>query len=411
MMEWLKKHDVLSKVLAVLIALVLWFYVIGAGDLGGKITVDDISPVFFGSEELAASKNLMVVGEYEIKVEVSGDRNSLISLSSGDIRAEVDVSKITSAGTYELPYTVTLPSAAYKLEKKSPDKLAVKFDEEDVVSVPVRLATDDFAAEGYVVDMNNASIVPKELKISGLQEDVERVSYAQILIDKKKAKSSVVGQFDYAFYDANGKIIKDAEINADFDRVDVSIPVLKTKEVPLTVALQGHDGLKKYVNYSIEPQTILLAGEEKMIDAVTSLDAGVIKLSEVASGAVKKFTVTTPDGIVNMSGITEVSAQIKLEGLAKKTVKTTLIELINTYTLPSGYKVSPVTTSINVDIIGTEEALKQISSANVRAVADLEYIVLSKGKHPVPVSIVIDGVSDAVVAGDETGYSIYVDVR
>ena len=103
------------------------------------------------------------------------------------------------------------------------------------------------------------------------------------------------------------------------------------------------------------------------------------------------------------------SATLEFDGLSKKTVQTTLIEVVNTYTLPSGYKIRPVTTSINVDILGTEETLKKVNSENVRAVADLQSTVLSRGTHPINVAIVVDGIENTAVSNPED-YIIYVEV-
>ena len=111
-MAWLKKHDVLSKAISVLVAAVLWFYVVSVNDFEENYRIKNIEPSFTGVEELMTSKNLMVVGDYEVDIEVSGRRRDILSLNESDIRVEVDISKISSAGTYELPYTVTLPSSS-----------------------------------------------------------------------------------------------------------------------------------------------------------------------------------------------------------------------------------------------------------------------------------------------------------
>ena len=97
-----------------------------------------ITPVFVGADEIRTSKNLVVVGKYTVDIEVSGSRQDIMSLSKADVSVEVDISKITSAGTYELPYTVSLPSSAYTLRSKNPQNLSVKIDEEDIKAVPVK---------------------------------------------------------------------------------------------------------------------------------------------------------------------------------------------------------------------------------------------------------------------------------
>ena len=123
----------------------------------------------------------------------------------------------------------------------------------------------------------------------------------------------------------------------------------------------------------------------------------------------KDFTLTMPEGILNLSGELNATATINLDGLSKKTVKTTLIEVINTYTLPSGYKIRPVTTSLDVVVLGTDEVLKNVNGNNVRAVVDLQSTVLSKGTHPVNATIIVDGITETAVANAEK-YVVYVEV-
>ncbi|MBR5543574.1 MAG: hypothetical protein IKU65_05725 [Oscillospiraceae bacterium] len=410
-MTCLKKYDVFTKAIAFLIAFVLWLYVVNFNDLTKDYKIKDLSPVFVGQEQLSASKNLLIVGDYSVDIEVSGQRRDIISLNRSDIKVEVDLSKVTGAGTYELPYTVTLPSTAYTLRGKNPQRLSVKFDEEDFNVVSVKVVTDDIAADGYVVDKTNVNFVPRELKITGLREEIDKVSYVEAVIPQKNVKANISEKVAYRFFDADGNPLKEiSSIRADYDVIDVAIPVLKTKELPLSLEIQGSDSFKKYVNYSFSPKTMQVAGEESIIGQMTSLVAGTIKISDVSSGMKKTFTVTPPEGILNLSGEINATAEIFLDGLSKKTVKTTLIELINTYTLPSGYKIKPVTTSLNVDILGTDEVLKTVDSSNVRAVADLQSTVLSRGTHPINVSIVVDGAKETAVANAED-YIIYVEVN
>ena len=408
-MTWFKKYDVLSKLIAVLIAVMLWFYVVSVNNYEETFKVKDIVPSFIGAEELMTSKNLMVVGDYSVDVEIAGSRRDILTLNVSDIKVQVDLSSVTNAGTYELPYTVSLPSSAYVLRNKDPQKLSVKLDEEDVRVIPIKITTDEVAAEGFVIDKSNLIITPRELKLTGLQEEIDRISYAEVVLGHKDVKADISGKFSYSFYDVDGRQLKDISVNADYDSVDVVIPVLKIKEVPLSLDIQGADSFIKYVNYTFSPATVKIAGDESVVEQMTSLPVGALKISEISSGMQKTFTITPLEGILNLSGEMEATATVTFDGLSKKTVKTTLIEVVNTYTLPSGYKIRPVTTSIDVDILGTDETLAKVNDKNVRAVADLQSTVLSKGTHPINVSIIVDGVPETAVA-NAGEYVIYVEV-
>ena len=72
---------------------------------------------------------------------------------------------------------------------------------------------------------------------------------------------------------------------------------------------------------------------------------------------------------------------------------------------------------VSVDFVGQsvflhsvgEETLKKVNSENVRAVADLQSTVLSRGTHPINVAIVVDGIENTAVSNPED-YIIYVEV-
>lgn len=408
-MTWFKKYDVLTKLISVLIAAVLWFYVVSVNNFDKEVRFKDLTPSFSGVDEILASSNLTVVGSYTVDIDVSASRENMMALNKSDIKVVVDVSNVTSVGTYELPYTVSLPSSAYTVRNKNPQKLSVKFDEENIKVVPVKLPAEINVADGYVIDQNGVSITPRELRITGLQEEIDKISYVEILIKQKELKATVSGEMEYAFFDVEGKPVEIENITVDYDSVVASIPVLKTKELPLHLEINGSEDMRKYINYSITPETMLVAGEETVIEQLASIIAGSVNISDISSGMEKTFTVTPPEGIINLSGELNATAKIEFDGLRKKTVETTLIEVVNTYTLPSGYKIRPVTNKINVDILGTEESLAKISSANVRAVVDLQSTVLSKGTHPIRATIKIDGVEGCAVANVED-YMIYVEV-
>lgn len=410
-MTWLKKHDIVTKAIAFLVALVLWFVVVNVDDIDETHTFKSIEPVFQGKDELSASKNLLIVGKYTVDIELSGKRGDLLALNQEEIKVAVDVSKITGAGTYSLPYTVTLPSDAFTLRNKKPSTLSVKIDKEDIDVVPVKVLTDGITADGYTVDAANVNIYPTELKITGLQEEIEKISYAQADLEAKNIKTTLTEKVGYSFYDEEGNLLKSlSSVSADYSSIDVIVPVLKIKDLPLALKVTEGEDFTEYVKYTLSPKTVRVAGEESIIDAMTSLTVGEISISEASGDIEKTFELTLPDGVINLSDTKEATAKIKLDGLTTKTVKATLIELSNINTLPDGYRIKPVTTSLDVSIVGKAEDLKGIDNTNVRVIVDLKSTVLSRGTHPVKASIVIDNKKDVKVVNSDS-YVIQVNVQ
>ena len=407
--EWFKKYDVLTKALSVLIALVLWLYVVNVVNPSTEHTYYGISPVFVGEDAIMASQNLMVVGKYTVNVKVSGSRKDIRALDKNDIRVEVDLSSITEPGTHELPITIAPLSSAYTIRRKYPEKLKVTIDKEVTKSLPVEINTDGLVADGYMLYDEGVTKFPHEVRLVGRREEIEKIASVRVQVPQKMLKTSVSGKMEFQYYDINGKQIKKASVTADCETIDVHIPVYKQKEIPLSVDIYGSDSFKNYVRASFEPEKILVAGEESVIEKLSSISVGEIDIFEIGTGITRDYVLSMPEGIVNLSDRESVSANIALEGLSKKTVTTSLVEIINTDSMPTGYKVRPVTKSLKVVVIGTDEALAKVNSGNVRAIVDLKSTALSKGTHPRKATIVIEGVDDVAAANLEN-YTVNIAV-
>ncbi len=409
-MNWFKKNDIFLKLLSLLTALVVWMYVGGANNFQEEYKANGIRPEFIGLDDLRNSKNLVLVGDYFVDIELSGTYSALLSLDEDDIEVEVDLERvgITQPGTYEIPYTVELPSSDYSLLWKDPQKLKVTFDSEKTVSVDVKVFTDKLAAENFYIDREHVVFSPKKLLLSGLQADIEKISYVGVDTGKEHMKSTVSGEFPYKFYDADGKQLKNLSVEADYEFIDVSIPILATKDVRLTLEVQGNENLKKYINYTCSPETIKIAGNESQINVKTEQIVGTVNVSDLYPGYEREFTIIPPDGIINLSEDKTATVKVGLsDDLKSKTVSASLIELRN---VNEGNKVKPLGANKEITIFGTSDSLKAVDSQNVRLIADLNSTVFSKGRHSVSAYVEIDGVSDVFVANPDD-YSVNIEVK
>ena len=310
--NWFKKYDVLTKALSVLIALVLWLYVVNVVNPSTEHTYRGITPVFVGEETIRASQNLMVVGKYTVDVKISGSRKDIRSLDKNDIRVEVDLSEITAPGTYELPITIAPLSSAYTIRRKYPEKLEVTVDKEVVKVLPAEINMDDLVADGYIINYDGVTKFPSEVRLVGRQEEIDKIAEVKVEIPQKKLKASVTGKMEFNYYDGEGKQIKKPSVTADCDAIDVNIPIFKQKELSLYADVHGSEMFKEYVRASFSPESILVAGEESAIEQMTGISAGSIGISEIGSGISKVFELSMPEGIINLSGLESVSAQISL---------------------------------------------------------------------------------------------------
>ena len=410
MMEWLKKYDVLTKALSVLIALVLWLYVVNVVNPSTEHTYHGITPVFVGEETIKNSQNLMVIGKYSVDVKISASRKDIRSLDKSDIRVEVDLSSITEPGTYELPITIAPLSSAYTIRRKNPEKLTVTVDREIDKVLPVEIDTSSLAADGYIVHEEGITKFPSDIRLVGRKEEIDAIAEIRVQIPKKKQKTSISGKMEFEYYDNNGKQIKETSVVADCEIVEVNIPIYRQKELPLSVEITGGELFADNIKQNLDPGKILVAGEEGVIEKMTSISVGRVDISEILSGKKVEYDLTMPDGIINMSGRDKVSATLSVNGLVWKTVTTSKYEIINAGAMPEGSEVKVLTKRLKVVVLGTEDAIAKVNAENVYMMVDLKSNVFSKGKHSQAVDISFKGV-DGVAAIGKEDYVVNFEVR
>lgn len=109
---------------------------------------------------------------------------------------------------------------------------------------------------------------------------------ARVESDEKRDRT-MLDSAALEFLDADGHAITDSSITVlEGEQVEVTIPVLKLKEVPLKFEFSnvpaGYDPAE--LNASISPATIRIAGAADTVDGIESVNAGFINLARVPVG-------------------------------------------------------------------------------------------------------------------------------
>jgi len=396
--KWFEKYDILTKVLAILIAVVLWVYVVSVVDPSGERTISGIVPTYLGSEELLNTSNLIVGNKQDnlIDIKLSGSRAALAAIDEANVKIEVDISKTREAGTYSLAYKVVLPSDDISVVNRKPDRLTVKIDKIVTATVPIKMVFEGSIADGYI--SGETTVTPSTLSVMGLAEEVNSISYAQVTIGKKDLNTSIREEKAYTFYDKNDKPLELKSVQTENSTVEVSYPVLKTKTVPLAVEIvEGGGAKEKNVSYEITPAEITIAGDEKVVDAINEITVGVVDLSKYTNDSKIPFKLIMPEDVQNMSGETAVEVELEVSGLSVKNIETTSIEISN---IPDGYKIEPVTNRLKVLVRGNEESVNKTLPENVRVVVDLSGTILSQGQHTVTGYAVVSGIENVGAVGE-----------
>ena len=406
----MKKSKLITMIISLLAAFLLWVYVVTIVNPEGEITLSDIPVSFSGEEVLREDQGFVITEGKDVTVTAhfSGKNSDLKKLEQyqEEIVAVVDVSKVRSAKEYTLSYDLTLPNSVQQSAVTIFDRRpsTVSFTVQRLVSKSVEVV-GDFSrveiAEDYMLD--SRSFDYETVTVEGPEDIVSSIQCAQVEMSRTNLDKSVTETLSFTLLDENGNAVDTSMLTTNTDRIEVTLNVVKYKTVPLDVEfIDGGGATGKDVSYEIDPPTITLSGDSTVLDTLNKIVLGNIDLASIKNSTeVKPFAIVIPDGAKNVSGEEQASVTIRIKNKETAVIRATNIAFINT---PEGYTPNSVTQLVQVTVRASASDIDKISSSSLRVVADMTGCTQA-GTYQVPVTIYIDGYPDAGVVGE---YSIAV---
>ena len=403
----------LYAILSVLLAFVLWFYVGQEANPEVTNTLGHVQVTFTGLDKLE-ERGLMISqgAEQTVSLRIRATREVWNRLNQGDTTVSIDVSGITEPGEQSVSVTtrvINFPRSitgmdAIDVQYTSPGTVEFTVSRWASKEVPVQGAFSGSVAEGY--QREDFQFTPETVTVSGQEELVEQVDHALVTVSQDDMDATYNEDCAYTLVGADGEPVADAELlTADPATVLTVLPVVQLKEVELTVdIIPGGGATEDDVTVDIEPGTITVSGEAADLAELDSVSLGEIDLSQVFGTLTQKMSINLDSSLTNVSGPTEATVTVTVEGLYTRTLEVDNIDIINE---PDGYQADPVTQSLTVLIRGSQEALESVTASQIRVVADLSDLDLSTGNRTVPVRVYLDGSSDVGVVGS---YNISISV-
>lgn len=388
-------------------AVLIWcFY---TANYGGEETrvFNNVEVAYIGESAMRDSLGLVITYEDTTKVNVSvtGPRRYVLSLTSADLTATVDLSKITRQGDKTLNYTVTYPSdidqSAMTVTRKSPEYVSLSVSKLTTRAVEVRGDFLGTVAEGFAAD--SMTFEPAFVTVTGPEEALAEIDHAYVVVEREDLSSSITAESAFALRNSEGETLELSNVQCEESTVYTTLPISMTKEVALTVTLiNGGGATEANVITDIEPQTITLAGDSTTLAGVNTISVATIDLSDYSAFPETEYTITLPNDTENLSGTNTAKVKLEFSGLASTTFVVSNLDYAN---CPEGYTASIMPSNIVVTIRAPEDILYEIADNNIRAVADLSGITVTS---KVPTTIYVDGFPEAGAVGD---YTLWVDVK
>lgn len=398
-----KFENVLAKVLCVLAAVTLWFYVVGTNTTIEEKNFDGVNVVVRGAETIESTLGLSVIGGYDYNVDLTlqGTRSDMSRASADNITAYVDVSGVKAAGEHSLEIKVELPNGV-SLVGQSTRRIQVYVDKSVSVSVPVKVETLYSIESTYSMGTPEPSFTT--VSVTGPEAELNKIDFARVKLDLGRIDRTLTATGVLELIGKDETVITNPYVKLQNSEVSVRIPVYAYKEVPLVLEYVHGYYNNSNVDITVSPEIVRIKGDP---DKVAAVDKIVIPINEKAIDGNSSFTeeIITPTGIENVSGSTYANIKIVHKNTETREVYITNLVVNN----PNGLKLT-CPEGITVKFRGSKASLDLISSSNVTATIDAASCPKQAGTYEVPVAITVANALKGSVYEISDGGEYTVDV-
>ena len=397
-------------IVSLLASLAIWVYVTSMQSTEFSQTFYGVEVELVGESTLRETKNMVItdLDTSTVTVRIKGPRRIVAGLDPSDLKACVDVSKLSRSAYTTQQYYISYPDGTDTTNindsNKSPSTISFMVSPLNTKTVQVRGSFDGSLAEGYTAE--TPVFEPATITVSGADANLKDVSYAWVTFGKENVDSTYKVETGFTLMNENGEECSTVGLTCSEDVVTATLPLLLVKEVPLSVdIIEGAGATKANTKIKVEPDSITLAGDSAVLTGMNKIVLDTIDLTDFEKTFSQTYTIPIDNDMNNLTGVTEAKVTVEIVGLETRVFKVKNISCTN---VTEGYEADIISESIDVIIRGTPEQLDQLKSDNIRAVADLTDYKESTGQFMPNVRIVVDGSTDVGAVGQNT---ISIEIR
>ncbi len=369
------KSKVTSVLLSLLIAFGLWLYVVTNVSQEADVTIYNV-PVVLEGETLLNERNLMItsISADEVDLTLSGNRSDLAKINNGNMLLKVNLSDINEPMENKvLNYTPVYPSDVASndltIEERHPANVYVTVEARRNKEVPVEVVWIGSTPDGYMSDRENRLLDYSSVTVVGPASVADLIEKAVIEVDLSEQRESISQDYRYTLCDADGNAVDAQLITTNVESVHLDVKIHRIKEIVLMVdVVYGGGATKSNTKVEVDPFTIRVAGSGAVLEELgDSINLGRVDLGILERSQTLTFPIALPEGITNLSNITEAEVNVQFSGLLVKSFEVVNFEAIN---VPEEFEAEIMEKKLTVVLRGPASELMRITEEDIIIRAD-----------------------------------------
>lgn len=375
------------KLLSVVLGFLVWLLVLNIDDSAVTKTISNIPVSLVNTDAITSQNQLFTITSGDtVDIVVKGRKSVISNLDASDFKATADMSKISITNAVPITVAANSNNIAKKISITVVDNvLSVELEAEKSVSIPVKVVTTGEVAKGYTA--GNSVAAPNLITVKGPASVVSSIDRAEVTVDIGDAKDDITTNCTPVLVTSDGEKVSDDTLTYDEVSIAVTVPVYKTKNIPIKISVSGEPADGYAVSQiTFVPETIDIGGDAAVTKDIKQLEINDVDVSGCTEDVETTLDISKylPDGVVVTKESAYVNVKVAIEKTVTRniTVKTSDIKLNNKQ---SDYNYELVIKDNNIAIKGISSAVSKVTAKSLGLTIDASQ--LSYGDNTITLDI------------------------
>jgi len=383
------KGDFFLKIISVLTAVLIWFWVVGFESQVTQRRFTNIPVRFENLNEMRDNYNYSIIVEKDLYIDVTleGRSAQLNRIRNSDIEAFINLSTVTKPGEQPLDIEIKAMDNVHVVNQSQSSTL-LYIDVENSRTIPVDARIIQMEGRDPNVEIGELRLSTNSVTVYGPDGVLQTLSHAQVNLSLPFVERPVTVIEQFILINNDGEEVRNQFISTrGVTSVEVTVPVTMTKEIPLAVNLRYGYYTDKNSDINIVPDKITISGSPDFINNISEYNIGTIDEKRYDSDTTLTMPIAFPDGIASDTHAADV--EIKLINIESKIINVSTRQNSNFNIIPPpNFEYSIREDRIQVKVLGDPETLSRINSSRISVTADMSALT-ERSPHLVPLVIEI----------------------
>ncbi len=313
-MKKIFESDSFLKIFSVVIAVILWLYIIVVLDPAIEVEVREIPIQYVGMEEMERN-GISVVSESAttINLKVKGSRKKMGRYDMKTIIAKADLSEVSEVGKHKLPVEIVIPFENSGIASRSLYHVEIQTEQTVKKELALRILTEGSLAENYMP--GEMSVNPKSVVIRGPESVIGKIEEAGVVLNYGAADVDITQALPIQFYDGEGRALNAQEalirrISQDVEKAEVNCTVVKLRTVRIVPRLLAEtEEEEKFLDsatYALNPDTVQIYGDNNTTASIDEISTIGVSARRFVDNQKVKVKLSIPYNVKVYGDISEV---------------------------------------------------------------------------------------------------------